>query len=165
MDNTGPYLTYGELLTELAFASSTKVRKSTLTLSNKTIDSGGDIYEFTVGSGDPSPLVGDVIEQAGFSDCIVEILSSPDRIRIGKTGAENLIANGPASLLHSDVIPKYRADQLIKKAMTTIDRDTGQFFNRRSGTFLIEGNNSPILHFSVPIIEIRKSNHRENHKQ
>lgn len=156
MDNMGLYITYGELLSELTFANSTKVTKSSLTLSNKTVDPGGDIYEFTVGSGDPSPLVGDVVEQAGFVDCIIEILTSPNRIRIERTGAENLLANGPVNLLHSESIPKYRGEQLIKQAMDTVDRDTRQFFNKRTGVFKIEGNNSHILHFPVPIIEIRK---------
>ncbi|MEZ4871288.1 MAG: hypothetical protein R2827_03375 [Bdellovibrionales bacterium] len=40
--------------------------------------------------------------------------------------------------------------------MAKIDRDTGQFFNLRSGIFQIEGSNSPILFFNVPIIEIRE---------
>lgn len=156
MDNTGLYLTYAELLLELQNSGSTKVVKSDITLSNKAVDSGGDLYEFTVPSGAPSPAVGDVVLQAGFTDCIVEILTTPDRIRIVNTGAENPIQNGPANLLHSDEIPKKRGESLIQLAMAKVDRDTGQFFNKRAGVFQLEGNNSPVLFFNVPIIEIRQ---------
>jgi hypothetical protein len=95
MDNIGPYITYGELLLELARGKSSKVKVSAITLANKTIDVLGDLYDFTVASGDPAPKIGDVIEQAGYADCIKEILTTPDRIRLHKTGAENQIQNGP----------------------------------------------------------------------
>lgn len=155
MDNTGLYVTYAELLLELARGKSTKVKASTITLANKTVDSLGDLYDFTVASGDPTPKIGDVIEQAGYTDCVKEILTTPDRIRIQKTGAENPIQNGPAQLLHSDEVTKSRGETLLRLSMARIDRETGQFFNKRSGVFQFEGNNSPVLFLNVPIIEIR----------
>lgn len=156
MDNSGLYITYSELILELLNSGSTKVTKSDVTLSNKAIDAGGDIYEYSVPSGAPTPNIGDIILQAGYTDCIVEIISGPDRLRIEKTGPLNQIQNGPANILHSDSVTKARAISLIQLAMAKIDRDTGQFFNLRSGIFQIEGSNSPILFFNVPIIEIRE---------
>lgn len=155
MDNTGLYVTYAELLLELARGKSTKVKVSAITLTNKTVDPLGDLYDFTVASGDPTPKIGDVIEQAGYTDCVKEILTTPDRIRIQKTGAENPIQNGPAQLLHSDDVTKSRGEALLRLSMARIDRETGQFFNKRSGVFQFEGNNSPVLFLNVPIIEIR----------
>jgi len=156
MDNTGNYIEYADLLLELSIAGNPKVKKSSITLSSKTIDVSGDIYNFVVAGADPVPLVGDVISQAGFPDCIIEILASPDRLRIVKTGAENPIANGTANLLHSDDIPKATGNKLILEAMELIDRHTGRFFNKRTGVFKVEGNNSHMMHFDVPIIEITK---------
>lgn len=155
MDNTGLYVTYAELLLELARGKSTKVKVSTITLANKISDLLGDLYEFTVASGDPTPKIGDVIEQAGYTDCVKEILTTPDRIRIQKTGSENPIENGPGQLLHSDEVTKSRGESLLRLSMARIDRETGQFFNKRSGVFQFEGNNSPVLFLNVPIIEIR----------
>lgn len=155
MDNIGPYVTYAELLLELARGKSTKVKASGITLSNKTADPLGDVYEYSVVSGDPTPKVGDAIEQAGFADCIKEILTSPNRIRLQKTGADNPIQNGQAALLHSDDVQKNRGESLIQLSMARIDRETGQFFNKRAGVFQLEGNNSPVLFLNVPVIEIR----------
>ena len=155
MDNAGLYVTYGELLLELRVGGSSKVKASNITLSNKTVDPQGDIYDYAVGSGDPMPAVGDVISQAGFTDNILELLTTPNRLRIQKTNPDNPIQNGPAQLLHSDEIPKNRGESLIRLSMARIDRETGQFFNLRPGVFQVEGNNSPVLFLNVPIIEIR----------
>lgn len=155
MDNVGPYITYEELILDLARGKSSKVKVSNISLANKVVDTLGDLYDFNVGSGDPTPKIGDVIEQAGYIDCIKEILTSPDRLRLQKTGAENVVQNGPAQLLHSDEVSKSRGESLIQLSMARIDRETGQFFNKRSGVFQFEGNNSPILFLNVPIIEIR----------
>ncbi len=155
MDNIGPYITYGELLLELARGKSSKVKVSAITLANKVVDTLGDLYDFTVASGDPTPKIGDVIEQAGYTDCIKEILTTPDRIRLQKTGTENPVQNGPAQLLHSDDVPKSRGEALVRLSMARVDRETGQFFNKRSGVFEFEGNNSPVLFLNVPIIGIR----------
>ncbi|MEZ4871289.1 MAG: hypothetical protein R2827_03380 [Bdellovibrionales bacterium] len=64
MDNSGLYITYSELILELLNSGSTKVTKSDVTLSNKAIDAGGDIYEYSVPSGAPTPNIGDIILQA-----------------------------------------------------------------------------------------------------
>ena len=154
MDNTGSYLTYGELLLELDRGKSTKVKSSGITLSNKLTDPLGDIYEYSVASGDPAPKVGDVIEQAGYTDCIKELLTSPNHLRLQKTGVDNPIQNGPATLLHSDEVKKNRGESLIQRSMARIDRESGQFFNKRAGVFQLEGNNSPVMFLNVPIVEI-----------
>jgi len=153
-DNTGDYITYDELISELYIGDSTLVVSSDITLTNKTVDANGDTYEYTMASG--TPLINDVIFQSGESDIIKEVLTTPDRIRIEKTGAENLIANGTAKLLHSDKVYKKRGLQLISQSMNFIDSQTNQFFNCRQGTFEIQGNNTPVLFFSIPIIEITK---------
>jgi len=153
-DNTGDYITYDELLSEMYIGDSSLVTSSEITLSNKVVDAGGDIYEYTMASG--SPLVNDIIFQSGETDIIKEILTTPDRIRVEKTGAENNIVNGTATLLHSDKVYKKRGLQLIKQSMDYIDSRTNQFFNCRVGTFEIQGGNSPVLFFNVPIIEITK---------
>lgn len=155
MDNVGPYVTYGELLLELALGKSAKVKVSAITLTNKTTDTLGDVYDFTVGSGNPTPKPGDVIEQAGYTGCVKEILTAPDRLRVQNTGTENSVQNGLAQLLHSDDVPKSRGEALVRLSMARIDRETGQFFNKRSGVFQFEGNNSQVLFLNVPIIEIR----------
>jgi len=151
MDNTGDYVTYGELLLALSDAGSNKVTKTATTLSNKVVDVAGDTYEFT-----GTINVGDVIEQAGFVDCVIEKLTTPARIRIIKTGVENPIANGAANVLTSATIPKRIGEEAIKAAMDFIDNHTQRFFNKRTGTFEIEGTNTILLQFGVPIIEITK---------
>jgi hypothetical protein len=156
MDNTGPYISYADLLLELADGESPRVKKSLLTLGTKTADVGGDLFEYSVAVGQPTPLIGDVLEQAGFTTTIKELLTSPLRLRIDQTGVLNLLASGTANLLHSDSVSKRRAESLIQDAMNKIDLDTGQFFNKRTGTFWMEGNNSHILHLGLPIIDITK---------
>jgi hypothetical protein len=151
MDNTGLYLTYADLILKMNLAGSSKVVSDDITLSNKTVDVDGDIYEY-VTSG--SLQIGDVISQAGYADSVIEILGAPDRLRIIKTGEDNQIVNGPAKFLHSDKVPRREGEKVIQTAMYLIDKETGQFFNKREGTFPLEGNNTPIMHFSVPIIEI-----------
>lgn len=153
-DNTGDYITYDELLSELYISDSTLVTSSDITLSNKTVDVDGDIYEYSMASG--TPLINDVIFQSGESDIIKEILITPDRIKIEKTDLENNIVNGSAKLLHSDKVYKKRGESLIHESMDFIDQKTKQFFNSRTGTFEIQGNNTPVLFFNVPIIEITK---------
>lgn len=149
-DNTGQYLSYGQLLLEMKLAGNTKVTCTDITLSNKTVDAGGDIYDYvTTGA----LKIGDVITQAGEVDCVKEILPGP-QVRIEKTGAENPIVNGPAEFIHAETIPKAKANQLIQQAMDLIDESTGQFFNKRDGSFPLEGRNTPLMHFPVPIIEI-----------
>lgn len=150
-DNIGQYLSYGQLLLEMKLAGNTKVTCTDITLSNKTVDAGGDIYDYvTTGA----LKIGDVITQAGEVDCVKEIFTAPDKVRVEKTGAENPIVNGPAEFIHAETIPKAKANQLIQQAMDLIDESTGQFFNKRDGSFPLKGRNTPLMHFPVPIIEI-----------
>ena len=152
-DNTGQYLTYGQLLLEMALAENTKVLVTEITLSNKTVEVGGDTFEYvTTGTLN----IGDVLTQAGETDCIIEMLTAPDRIRVEKTSGENLIVNGPAKFLHAETIPKKKANQIIQASMDLVDASTGSFFNKREGVWEFEGRNTPLLQLSVPIIQIDK---------
>lgn len=150
MDNENNYLSYGELLLQMSLAGNSKVVKSAITLSAKVTAVEGDTFTFSVGGSDPTPQVGDVIHQAGKTACIVEFPSLTE-IKIDTTGE---IANGPANLLHSETVPKAYGEQLIKQAMDLIDERTGQFFNKRTATVKLEGNNTSLMHFPVPIISI-----------
>lgn len=150
MDNTGNYISYDELIVELFQGASTKVTAVAITLSGKTVDAGGDIYDFAAG---PIPKIGDVIEQAGESD-IIKAFPTPTKIQLTKTGVDQKIVNGLANLLHSDSVPKKKGELLIKQSMDMLDSATGQFFNKRTGLFDLEGENNPVLWFPVPIIEI-----------
>jgi len=58
--------------------------------------------------------------------------------------------------LRSESIPKFRGESMIENAMSFIDEQTGQFFNKRSGVFEIEGSNTPLMLLCVPIIEIQE---------
>lgn len=148
MDNTGPYLSYQELIGELYYGGSSKVTATDTVLSNKTVDSAGDVYDAT-----NNPPVGAIIYQNGYT---AEVMSIPaaGKIKIDKTGAANKIANGAAKVLVSTALPKAKAEDVIQEQMDFIDEQTGQFFNKRAGVFQLEGNNTPVLFFPVPIIEI-----------
>jgi len=154
MDNTGLYCTFEDVVVELYEGGVTTVGTSAITLASKTTDAGGDTYEYSAGT----PQLNDVLYQSGEYDRIIEILTGPARVRVVKTGADNSIANGPATLLRSSApaLNKRRTEGLIKQAMEQIDRSTRQFFNKRTGVFKLEGNNTPLLHLQVPIIEITK---------
>lgn len=154
MDNTGLYLSYAELIAELYFGGSSDIEtvESILVLSNKTVDVDGDIYEVDKATSQ----VGDVIVQLGRGLEVIETFTSPDRIRVSATDTDNFLANGNVRLLRSEILPKYRGESLIENAMEFIDEQTGQFFNKRSGTYQIEGNNTPTMFFPVPIINIEK---------
>ena len=151
MDNTGLYLSYEELIAELYQGSAAKVTAADLTLSNKTTDVGGDIYDHAAIS--PAPAIGDVLYAGGYTAEIIAIPAA-NKVQINKTGAANKIPNGIVKLLKAPTLPKPVGEDYIKDAMDYIDEHTGQFFNKRSGVFEIEGNNAPIMHFPVPIIEI-----------
>jgi len=153
-DNTGRYVRYAEIMADLSAAGDSKVTTTDLTLSSKLVDSGGDIYEYTPTT--PLPAIGDVLTQAGSSDEIIAVLTAPDRIQIARTGAANPIVNGVAKLVQSTELSKASVEALIDTQMEFIDQWTGQFFNKRTGVFLLEGNNNYLMHFNVPIIEITK---------
>ena len=152
MDNENNYLSYGELLLQMALAGNTKVVKSPITLSGKVSNPSGDVFTFAVAGSDPTPMVGDVIHQAGKTACIIDFPSGTEI----KIDTVDEIVNGPSELLHSETVPKAYGEQLISQAMALIDERTGQFFNKRSGVFNLEGNNTALMLFPVPIIEIEK---------
>jgi hypothetical protein len=149
-DNTGTYLSWEEMIAELLYGNSALLAKANTALSVKTVDAGGDVFQFS----GTAPGIGDAIEQAGHLDTVKEVLTAPSRVRVTRTGAENLIVNGGAQFLHAEKLPKPRAEALIATASAFIDQATGQFFNKRSATINIQGNNTPVLWLPVPIIEV-----------
>lgn len=151
MDNTGNYVEYEELIAELHEDGSSSVTAETTVLSAKVVDAGGDLFTFTGGT----PQINDVLYQGGE---IAVVIGQPlsNQIRIDRTGAANTIVNGSAKFLRSSQLTKRRATSLIKTHMQFVDRATRNFFNKRSGAFQIEGDNSPTLFLPVPIIEVTK---------
>jgi len=143
------YVTYAELLCEYALVSDPKVTQTDLTLSAKVVDVGGDLYTFAGGT----PLVGDAVCQAGYSQEIIEIVGGT-QIRIDVTGVDNKIAEGLVKQIHSDVIPKARGEFEILTAMDFIEMQTRQWFEPRTKTVRVEGKNSNVYFFPVPIISI-----------
>lgn len=152
MDNTGNYVTYEELIVELLEDGNSLVSSEDTTLSNKSGDPGGDLFEYTGGT----PQVNDILFQSGEYDRVIEVLSSPARVRVETADGSSPVANGPAKFARSSKLTKRRAESMIKEKSLFVDRKTRQFFNKRSGTFEVEGQNSPVLWFQVPIIEITK---------
>lgn len=151
-DNTGLYITYGDLLLEMVIAENSKVTVSDITLTNLVADPGGDTFDFSVGGSDPQPKIGDVIHQGGQTSCIVSFPSA-GKLKLDSTGK---IVESLSDLFHAEKIPKVYGEAVIQQAMALIDNKTGQFFNKREGDFRIEGKNVAIMHLSVPIIEIEK---------
>ena len=143
------YCTYHELLCQLSISSDPLVTSTNTVLSNLTVDAGGDIYDFVGGT----PIVTDALCQAGYSDEIIEIIGGT-QIRVSKTGAENFIVDGAAKILHSDTVPKKRGEDSLLRAMEFIDLQTRQWFEPRSKTIRVEGKNSNVMFFKVPIISI-----------
>jgi len=155
MDNVGPYLTYAEFIIALKLDGSTVVQDITdITLGALVTDPSGDIFEFTGTTADPQ--VGDVINQLGRGATIIEILAAPDRVRVDQS--PTVLTSIAAKVIRSDSIPLFRGEDAIQISMDFIDEYTGQFFNKRTSVepFKLEGNNTPLLHFPVPIIEITK---------
>jgi len=156
MDNTGRYLKYDELILELKFAKSPLVVAiGDVTLSNKTADAGGAIFDFTPAA--PVVKVGDVVNQLGKSAIVKAVLAGPDRLQLeDNDDATTDVENGAAEILRSESLPRFRGEDIIDNNMSFIDEQTAQFFNKRTGTFKLEGANHPVLWFPVPIIEITK---------
>jgi len=148
-DNTGSYITYGQVLLQLAIAGDSSVTKATTVLSNKTVNAGGDIYDFVGGS----PLVGDVVSQSGRTASIIALPVST-KLQISVTGASNPIVNGNAQILHSDTVLKAQTDDEIKTWSDFMDLQTRWWFNARAKTIRLEGRNSNVLLLPVPIISI-----------
>lgn len=147
-DNIGPYVSYGQVLLELSDSASPKVTTEDTTLANFVTDPGGDLFEYTGGI----PVVGKIVEQDGKVENIIALLTTPNRIRVETVGT--LIVDGAANILSSTSVTKRKSDVYVALAMAMIDKGAGRFFNKRTGTFTIKGNNSHILFFDVPIIEI-----------
>ena len=154
MDNIGPYLKYDEFITELKLSGSNVVIKiRDITLGGKTADPGGAIFTYTVTS--DIVKVGDVINQLGRSAIVVTVLTGPNRIQLEDiSDGTTDVVNGDAEILRADSIPRFRGEEIILTAMDLIDEHTGQFFNKRSGVFQLEGANHPTMWFPVPIIDI-----------
>jgi hypothetical protein len=107
-------------------------------------------------------VVGDVICQAGYNAEIISVVAST--IQINKTGADNKIVEGAAKLLHSDLLPKALAEKEVLISQDFIEQWTGQWFEPRAKTIRVEGKNSNVMFFRVPIIsisEIRVNNAAE----
>jgi len=151
MDNTGPYAKYDELIVELYLAGLAVVSKvADMVLSNKVTDAGGDIFEYDAGA----PAVGDVVNQLGKSATVIELLTTPNRVRVDETDTESDLANGAAMFLRSISVPRFRGEALIEQFSDFIDEQTGQFFNKRAADVALEGNNTDTMWLPVPIIEI-----------
>lgn len=150
-DNTGNYVEFEELIAELFEDGNSKVTSADTTLSAKTVDPGGDIYTYSGGT----PQLNDVVYQGGEIGLVIGFPSGT-QLQVKATGAANTIVNGPAKLLRSSQLTKRRATDLITKNMQFVDRATRNFFNKRTGVFDLEGDNSPTLWLPVPIIEIEK---------
>lgn len=142
------YISYAELLCGLSISGDNLITSTATVLSNLTVDVGGDTFDFVGGS----PAIGDALCQAGYAHEIIEIIGST--IRIDVTGAANFIKNGPANIVHSDDVPKKRGEDEISMAMDFIDLQTRQWFEPRSKTIRVEGKNSNVMFFPVPIISI-----------
>ena len=147
-DNTGNYITYAELLAELKIGGSLQITSEATVLSNKATVTGGDTFEFVGGT----PLVGQVLFRGGIGEEITDVLAAPDRGKVEKTPSKILV--GAAFFLSSENIGQERGEEIILDAMALIDEITGQFFNKRDAVIKLEGKNSEVLWFSVPIISI-----------
>jgi hypothetical protein len=145
MDNTGPYVTYIELFERL-FPSSIVSYKSDINLDNKT----GNVFDY---SGTSFTLeVGDIVCQGQYGSPITNIATG----KITLDNATNFTED--AARVYRTTLVLFEVDMMILSAMQTIDLFTKQWFNKRTFTgdsaIQIEGNNSHILHFQVPIIGI-----------
>ncbi len=157
MDNIGPYTTYDELIVAFFLSKTASVVKiGDVTLSNKTADAGGDIYDFTPAA--PLVKAGDVVNQLGKSAIVKAVLTGPDRIQVTETPSD--IDNSVVEILRSTKLPRFLGEDLILSAMDFMDEQTGQVFNKRTFTssspLKLEGNNTPTMWFPVPIISIAK---------
>lgn len=143
MDNSGAYTTYGELFERL-YPSTYVSEKSSVTLSNKA----GSVFEYAGNGFDLQD--GDIVTQGEYVQTITQLQSGPDKLTLDD--ATNII-NGSAQVFR---LGRSIADFTMFRsmAMQLIDLHTGQWFNKRDLTISYEGDNSWMIHFSVPIIEI-----------
>jgi len=143
MDNEGAYITYQGLLLQL-FPSTFVSYKSKLTLSNKTVNTF-DHADHTF-----APAVNDIVTQGVYAQRVAAI---PSATKVELEDATNF-ENGDAMIFRSTKTIE-ELTILRSFAMQRVDLWTGQWFNKRTlSPVNIEGNNTPMFHFCVPIIEI-----------
>jgi len=142
-DNEGAYVTYKELLERL-YPSQYVSEKSEITLSNKV----GDVFEYADNTF--TLAEGDILCQDVYGQTITVLQTGPDRITLDD--GSNIVEGTAYVFRATKTVLEFHALRLM--AMQTVDLYTGQWFNKRTLTVEIEGNNSHMLHFGVPIIEI-----------
>lgn len=152
MYNTGLYTSAAKLLVELANGG--KLQGQSLVLSAKTLVSG-NVYSYTFAPATPAPAVGDFLVKGDIAALITQVAGTTLQADMGAPSIS--IDNGKAKAI------KYDGDiadleAYIRQAMAFIDRHTRQWFNARTfddtKPVLMEGNNSTVLFFPVPILEI-----------
>ena len=143
MDNTGNYITMGELLDSL-YPSVYVSHRVRVQLNNKVGDQFGYV------SGSFTPAAGDVICQGEYYATIESVGALPATITLDDATD---IEEGLVWLYRSTLDTDY-LDSKILAYMQIVDTYTGQWFNKRDITVQIEGSNNTMLHFSVPIIEV-----------
>jgi len=147
MDNTGAYATYSEMF-ELMYPSSIVSYKSSITLSGKS----GNTFNYSNSSFDLQE--GDIVCQGEYAQVINSLSTGPDTLTLDD--ATDFV-DGSAKV-YRVAKSLFEIDMLRTMAMQTIDVYTGQWFNKReflgANALKFEGNNTYVLHFSIPIIEI-----------
>ena len=149
-DNTGNYITQGELISELANAG-----RGSASVINLTAKAATTLPEHTFTfSSSGVPVIGDWLVQGSEASDIVAVAGSVITVRdatnINNGSAKFVNFNPP--LLASDL------DKLIEEAMDFIDLATRQWFNKRDLTLRFEGNNTEITFLGVPVIEVTSIN-------
>lgn len=147
-DNTGPYTSRAKLLKELCKAG--KGTLTTVVLSVKT-PTTAPAASYTYAPTTPVAKLGDWIIQGDAAQMIVA-LPSPTTLGLADG---TLIANGAAKMAAmTPQLDGTELDDFIADAMDFIDRMTRQWFNKRTKTLKMEGENVEVLMLPVPIIEV-----------
>lgn len=150
--NTGLYTSVAKLLSEMAKAGT--LDSKNLVLSAKALDAG-TVYSYTFAPATPPPAVGDFLVQGDIVALIVDVTGAVLKADMGASLTS--IDNGKAKSIFFDGDLNELQDYILQ-AMAFIDRHTRQWFNARtfddSKPVLMEGNNSQVLFFPVPILEI-----------
>lgn len=146
MDNTGPYVSRGQLIIELVNAG--KATATVVTLSAKATTTA-PAASYTFAPTTPPAVVGDWVIQGAIASKIISLPGAGQIELADGTG----IDNGPAQLVKG--APADSAlDSYIAQAMAFIDRHTRQWFNARAGVVKFPGNNTQIVQLQVPIISV-----------
>ena len=145
--NTGQYVTPQEFLDSM-YPSLYVSYRSKVTLSNKNVDT----FEYT---GSSFTLAsGDIVTQGEFASVVNTLQTTPDRLTLDD-GTE--FVDGEAKVYRSS-LSLSDIDGLIQRSMDMFDAYTGQWFNKRDfvgvNALEIEGDNSNMIHFPVPILEV-----------